>query len=448
MEDRARPTHGGSASLSRQIGALALPAFASLIAEPLFLLIDSAIVGHLGVDQLAALGVAGAVLSTVVGLAIFLAYGTTAAVARRVGAGDPTGAARFGVDGCWLALAVGAVAVAVLEPAASLLVKAFHAPPDVAVLATGYLRIAAVGLPALLVGMAVTGMLRGFADTRTPLAVAVGMQTVNAVLNLILVYGLWAFPGLGLPGSAVGTAIAQWLAGLTFVVVMVRAARRGGTSLAPDLPGLVQAAQASAPLIVRTLTLRVALLLTVVVAAAVSPAALAAHQVAANVWGLLALALDAIAIAAQTLAGQALGAGDPLGVRALTRLMTWWGAGAGVVLGLLLLAGHRLLPALFSSDPAVRALLASVLLVQACWQPVNGVVFVLDGVLIGAGDARYLALAGVVTLAVFAPLALVVWHTHAGLTWLWWSFGAFMAARFVTLVLRAQGTAWMRLGAR
>jgi Na+-driven multidrug efflux pump len=170
--------------------------------------------------------------------------------------------------------------------------------------------------------------------------------------------------------------------------------------------------------------------------------------VAANIWGLLALALDAIAIAAQTLTGQALGAGDAMRVRALTRLMTRWGAGAGLALGLLLLAGHRVLPTLFSTDPAVRALLATVLLVQAFWQPVNGVVFVLDGVLIGAGDARYLALAGLMTLAVFVPLALVVWHTQAGLTWLWWSFGGFMAARLATLLLRAQGTSWMRLGAR
>ena len=186
--------------------------------------------------------------------------------------------------------------------------------------------------------------------------------------------------------------------------------------------------------------MRIALLVTVVVAAAQSPAAVAAHQVATNIWGLLALALDAIAIAAQTLTGQALGAGDAVHARALTRLMTWWGAGAGLVLGLFLLAGHQASPPLFTPDPAVRSLLATVLLVQALWQPVNGVVFVLDGVLIGAGDARYLALAGVVTLVVFVPLALVVWHSEAGLTWLWWAFGAFMAARFATLVLRARGT--------
>ena len=435
-------------SPSRQIGALAVPAFATLIAEPLFLLVDSAIVGHLGVDELAALGIAGAVLSTVVGLSIFLAYGTTAAVARRVGAGDANGAARYGVDGCWLALAVGAVAVVILVAGASQLVGAFDATEAVADHAAGYLQIAAFGLPALLVGMAATGMLRGVADAKTPLAIAVAMQSANAVLNLVLVYGIGSWDGLGLTGSAVGTALAQWLAGLAFLVVMVRAARRAGTSLAPDLPGVLQAAQASAPLIVRTLTLRIALLVTVVVAAAQSPAALAAHQVATNIWGLLALALDAIAIAAQTLTGQALGAGDAVRARALTRLMTWWGAGAGLILGLFLLAGHQVIPGLFSPDPEVRALLASVLLVQAAWQPVNGVVFVLDGVLIGAGDARYLAVAGVITLVVFGPLALAVWHTEAGLTWLWWSFGAFMVARLATLLLRVNGTSWMRLGAR
>ena len=438
----------GDLSPARQIAALAVPAFATLIAEPLFLLVDSAIVGHLGVDELAALGIAGAVLATVVGLAIFLAYGTTAAVARRVGAGDPGGAARYGVDGCWLALGVGAVAVVILVAGGPWLVSGFDATEAVAGPAAGYLRIAAFGLPALLVGMAATGMLRGVADTRTPLAIAVAMQSVNALLNLVLVYGIGGWDGLGLPGSALGTVLAQWLAGFAYLAVMVRLARRAGTSLAPDLPGVLQAAQASAPLIVRTVTLRIALLVTVLVAAAVSPAAIAAHQVATNIWGLLALALDAIAIAAQTLTGQALGAGDAAAARALTRLMTWWGAGAGVILGLLLLAGHQVFPALFSPDPAVRALIATVLLVQAVWQPVNGVVFVLDGVLIGAGDARYLAVAGVITLGVFVPLALVVWHTQAGLIWLWWSFGAFMAARFATLVLRAIGTSWMRLGAR
>ena len=197
---------------------------------------DSAIVGHLGVDELAALGIAGAVLSTVVGLAIFLAYGTTAAVARRIGAGDPGGAARYGVDGCWLALGVGAVAVAILVAGATPLVGAFGATDGVARLAAGYLRIAALGLPALLVGMAATGMLRGVADTRTPLAIAVAMQSVNALLNLVLVYGVGGWAGLGLTGSAVGTAVAQWLAGLAFLVVMVRVARGPARRWHPTSP--------------------------------------------------------------------------------------------------------------------------------------------------------------------------------------------------------------------
>jgi MATE family, multidrug efflux pump len=440
-------TGASPASPARQILSLAVPAFATLIAEPLFLLVDSAIVGHLGVDELAALGIAGAVLGTVVGLAIFLAYGTTAAVARRIGAGDPTGAASYGVDGCWLALVVGAVAVAILLSAAGTIVGVFGADAHVAELATGYLRIATLGLPALLLGMAATGMLRGLADTKTPLVIAVAMQGLNALLNLLLVYGIGDWPGFGLAGSAIGTATAQWLAGIAYLAVMVRLARRQRVSLAPDLPGVLQAATASGPLVVRTLTLRAALLITVIVASTISPAALAAHQVATNIWGLLALALDAIAIAAQTLTGHALGAGDAVRTRALTTLMTWWGLVAGVVLGLLLLAGHRVLPALFTPDLQVQDLLATVLLVQAVWQPVNGVVFVLDGVLIGAGDARYLAIAGVITLLVFVPLAALVWRAEAGLVWLWWAFGAFMTARLVTLVVRAHGTSWMRLGA-
>ena len=435
------------ASDRRAILALAWPAFLTLVAEPLFLLADSAIVGHLGTVELAALGVAGAVVTTLVGLCIFLAYGTTAAVARRVGAGDPTGACALGVDGMWLAVGVGLGLLVLVQATAPWLVGPFGAGPQVAEDATVYLRVSVFGIPGLLVGLAATGVLRGFADTRTPLIVAVVTQTLNALANVVLVYGIGAWPGLGLVGSATGTLISQTLGGVLFTIVVVRLARRHQVGLRPDLGGVLTAGRASVPLLVRTLTLRVALLMTTLVASGFGPAALAAHQVAFNVWNLLALALDAVAIAAQTLTGQTLGAGDADHTRRVTRVMIHWGIGAGVLLGLLVLAGHRLVPVLFTTDPAVRRLLAGVLLIAAVWQPVCGMVFVLDGVLIGAGDTTYLAWAGAATLLVFVPLALLVWRYSAGLTWLWWAYGAFMLARMVTLWWRARGDRWLRLGA-
>lgn len=434
-------------SYHRQILHLAIPAFLTLVAEPLFLLGDSAIVGHLGTTQLAALGVAGTVVTTIVGLCVFLAYGTTAAVARAVGAGDRRRGLKLGIDGMWLAVAVGLVSVLVLEVNAQWLVEPFGAGPDVAEDALVYIRIAAFGVPALLVVLASTGILRGFADTRTALVVTVITQLLNIGANLLLVYGIGSWNGLGLRGSALGTVIAQTLGAIAFAGVVVRLARRHRVSLRPDLAGVRASGATSVPLIIRTLTLRVALLSTVLVASGFGPAPLAAHQVAMNVWNLLALALDAVAIAAQTITGQSLGAGDSSHTRAVTQTMLKWGIAAGIVLGILLLAGHRVIPALFTTDPAVRSGIATVLLIAAVWQPVNGVVFVLDGVLIGAGDARYLALAGVLTLLVFIPLLVVVWRFDGGLAWLWWAYGVFMLARMATLLHRQHGDAWLRMGA-
>ncbi len=433
---------------SRAILALAVPALGALVAEPLFLLADSAIVGRLGTVPLAALGIAGAVLAAVVSAFVFLAYGTTAAVARRVGAGDRAGALQQGIDGLWLAAGLGtavAVATVLLAPQA---VAAFHAPPDVAEQAVTYLRWSLPGVPAMLVVLAATGVLRGLLDTRTPLAVAAGGAVLNAVLNLLLVHGFQ----LGIAGSAVGTATTQLLMALTVVAVVVRGARRAGAPLRPDLPGIRAAARAGAPLLVRTLALRAALLVTTYAATAAGPAQLAAHQVVNSLWGLLALALDAVAIAAQAITGTALGAGNVAAVRAATRTMVRWGLGAGAVLALLVAPAGPLLGPVFSADPQVRAAITAALLVAAVTQPLAGYVFVLDGVLIGAGDGRYLAWTGVVQLALYAPVALLVARVGepgiGRLVLLWVAFsGGYLALRAVALGLRARSDAWLVTGA-
>jgi len=267
------------------------------------------------------------------------------------------------------------------------------------------------------------------------------------VLNVVLVFGL----DLGIAGSAIGTDLAQLGSAAALLAVVVRAARREGAPLRPDLTGVRRAAHAGVALVVRTLTLRASLLVTTYVAASLGAASVATHQLALTVWTFLAFALDAIAIAAQALTGRSLGAGDLEGTRAITRRMVQWGVLSGVVTGVLLAAVAPLLGGLFTTDPSVRDLLWPVLLVAAVFQPVAGVVFVLDGVLIGAGDGRYLAWGGIVVLAVFAPLALLAGHLGsgpgAGLTWLWVAFGVgFIGSRAVVLLHRARGTAWMVTG--
>lgn len=433
-------------ALDREILRLAFPALLTLVAEPLFLLADAAIVGHLGTPQLAGLGIAGAVLQTAVGLCVFLAYGTTAAVSRSLGAGDLRRALALGVDGLWLAVPVGAATTLVGVLLAGPLVGLFGAGGAVEGQATTYLRIASLGITPLLLMLAATGVLRGLQDTRTPLVVAVGGFALNAVLNLVLVYPA----GLGIAGSALGSVLAQVAMAAALVLAVVRGARREGASLAPDRAGIVAAARAGVPLVVRTLTLRAALLVTtyaVVVAVDGDEADLAAHQLAFTIWGFLAFVLDAVAIAAQALTGRHLGAGDATAVRAVTRRMVGWGVVSGVVAGAGIAAVSPVLPALFTSDDAVRDALVPLLLVVALGQPLCGAVFVLDGVLIGAGDGTYLAWAGLAVFVVFAPVVLVVAGTVGGLLAVWTVFSAvFMGARAVVLLARARGDRWLVLG--
>ncbi|MEU0119854.1 MATE family efflux transporter [Streptomyces bobili] len=427
----------------REIVALAVPAFGALVAEPLFVLADSAIVGHLGTAQLAGLGVASALLTTAVSIFVFLAYATTAAVARRVGAGDLPAAIRQGMDGIWLALLLGAAVIALVLPTAPSLVELFGASETAAPYAITYLRISALGIPAMLVVLAATGVLRGLQDTRTPLYVAIGGFVANALLNVGLVYGA----DLGIAGSAWGTVIAQCGMAAVYLVVVVRGARRHGASLRPDAVGIRASARAGVPLLVRTLSLRAVLMIATAVAARLGDANIAAHQIVLSLWSLLAFALDAIAIAGQAIIGRYLGADDPQGARAVCRRMVEWGIAVGVVLALLVVLARPLLLPLFTGDPGVMDAALPALLVVALSQPVCAIVFVLDGVLMGAGDGPYLAWAMVLTLAVFAPVALLVPALGGGLTALWGAMTLMMVVRMLTLWLRTRSGRWLVIGA-
>jgi len=426
-----------------------VPAFGALIAEPLFLLADSAIVGHLGVNQLAGVGLASAVLHTAVGLMVFLAYSTTPAVARAVGDGQLGKALAAGRDGVWLALLLGTVLAVAGFVAADPLVGLMGAEGEVRAYAADYLRWSMPGLVAMLLIFAGTGVLRGLQDTRTPLVVATAGFGVNIVLNLWLVYGLeWS-----VAGSAVGTSIAQWAMAAVYLVMVRRNAVRNGVSLRPDWKGVRAMTRIGSWLMLRTLSLRIAILATVLVVTAQGSVNLAAHQLAMTIFSFLAFALDALAIAAQALIGKELGAANPAKARLLTKIMIRWGIGFGAVTGVLLAVAAPWLGLLFTSDAGVHEVLTAALWVLAAGQPIAGYVFVLDGVLIGAGDARYLAIAGVVNLAVYVPLLLGVSGSGAsgvaGLAWLWAAFAiGYMAARALTLGARARSDKWMVLGSQ
>ncbi|MDO5700597.1 MAG: MATE family efflux transporter [Bowdeniella nasicola] len=433
-------------SVHRQILALAVPALGALVAEPIFVLADSAMVGHLGTPELAGLSLASTLLTTVVGLCVFLAYASTAATARKAGAGDTRGAVRDGIDGMWLALLIGALLALLIGVGAPVLVALFHPGAAVIPHALAYLRASAPGLPGMLLVLAATGVLRGLLDTRTPLIVASAGAVANIGANAALIYGF----GLGVAGSGAGTAIVQSAMGLTLGAVVVVKARRAGVSVRPRADGLWRSTRAGLPLFVRTASLRVAILATVATATALGSVVLAGYQVVNAVWGLTAFALDALAIAAQALVGQALGRGNPRAVSALLRITLTWGVLAGVVIGLILVVGSPWITPLFTPDPALRTAATSGLVTIGILMPLAGWVFVLDGILIGAGDGVYLAWAGLVNLLAYLPALAVIWYVapegESGLLWLWVGFaGVFMAARAATTTWRVRGTTWMRL---
>ena len=435
-------------TLNRDILRLALPALGSLIAEPMFLIVDSALVGHLGVVPLAGLGIASAVLQTIVGLMVVLAYSTTPAVARRFGAGEHTGAVRAGIDGLWLALALGVVLAVVGSLATPWLVSLFGADAAVSEQAVIYLQLSMWGLPAMLIVFAATGLLRGMQDTVTPLWIAGLGFALNALLNWLFIYGF----GWGIAGSAAGTVVAQWSMVGAYAFVVGRLARRHEASLRPQRDGLRGSARAGGWLFLRTVSLRIAFLATVWVATALGTDELAGWQVAFTIFSTAAFALDALAIAAQALVGRGLGAGDEPFVRRVLGRTVAWGAWFGVLVGGVIAALSGVIGLVFTGSADVAALVQPALLVLAVAQPVCGVVFVLDGVLMGAGDARFLAIAGGINLIPYFPALAAVWMVHptgaTGLAWLAVCFfGVYMLARLGTLGWRVRSAAWLTAGA-
>lgn len=427
----------------REIGRLALPALGSLIAEPLYLLADTAIVGSLGTEPLGGLAVAAIVLTAVFGIFNFLAYATTGTVARRLGAGNPRTAAERGIDGMWLAAGLGVALTVVGLLTAPLVVDLMGASPEVRPYALTYLRISLLGAPFANLALAGAGYLRGLQDTHTTLVIAVVANIANLALDLVLVKVL----DLGIAGSAWGTVIAQVGAAAVFLAITGRLARAAGASLRPRADGVRETAVVGGHLVLRTGSLLLALLAATAVAARISDAALAAHQITYQIWSFLAFTLDAIAIAAQAMIGRLLGADDAAGARAASRRMLELGVLIGVGLGLVVALLRTVVVPVFTGSGDVRDLAEQALLVVAALQPVAAVVFVLDGVLIGAGDSRYLAVAMVAATLAYAPCALLVLALDGGLVALWLALGVWMLARMVGLGVRFLDRRWLVTGA-
>ncbi len=432
----------GRVSARRFLG-LALPALGVLAAEPLYLLFDVAVVGRLGADALAGLALGALVLSVVGSQLTFLSYGTTARAARLHGAGDRAGAVGEGVQATWLALGVGAVLAAAVLAAERPLLRLLAGDAAIAGEAVLWLRIAVLGVPAILVTMAGNGWLRGVQDTVRPLVCVVAGFAVSAVVCPVLVFGWAGAPRMGLPGSAVANLAGQVIAAAAFLALLARERRRTRVPWRPD-PAVMRAQAAMArDLILRSLGFQACFLSAAAVAARFGAPALAAHQVVLQLWNFLTLVLDSLAIAAQALVGAALGGGAVAGARALAWRITGWSVLLSLVLAAALAAGSVALPQVFTDDAAVLGRIGAVWWLFVALVPLGGVVFALDGVLLGAGDARFLRTATLIgALGGFLPViwASLVWDW--GLPGIWWGLVAFLAARLAAVVTRTVRGRW------
>jgi putative MATE family efflux protein len=427
---------------ARRIAALALPALVVLAAEPLYLLVDTAVVGHLGRTELGALALGGGLLAVTVWLGNVLAYGTTGRSARRFGAGDRAAAVAEGVQASWIAVGVGVAMLALAQVFAEPLTRALAGSGESAVAqgAAQWLRIASVGIPGLLLAFAGNGWMRGVQDTRRPVRYVLAANLLSAILCPVLVYPV----GLGLAGSAIANALAQNVGGALFVWALVRER----VSLAPHPGTLSRQLVVNRDLLVRGAAFQACFLSAAAVAARFGVAALSAHQIALQLWFFCALALDAVAIAAQSLVGAALGASDVDGARRLAWRITAIGGASGVAFAILIGAGAPVLPGLFSPDPAVQDQARVAWVWFVAMQPLAGVVFALDGVLIGAGDVRFMRnLTLVAALGFFLPAVWLAYWLDLGLGGVWAGLTVFIIVRLVGLVLRLRGAAWAVSGA-
>lgn len=434
-------THGGRVTAGTVLG-LALPALGVLAAPPLYLLLDTAVVGRLGAVELAALAAGATVFSMLTAQLTFLAYGTTARASRAFGRGDVRAAVTEGVQATWVAVFVGLVLFGLVELAAGVVTRLLAPEPAVASAAAGWLRIAAAGIPLTLVTQAGNGWLRGVQDTRRPFLYVLG-GLGPAALVIVPAVGR-----LGLDGSACAMVFGETLTAVYFIRRLVVSAARHDVDWRPRRSLIVRQLVLGRDLILRSLAFQVAFLSAAGVAGRLGANALGAHQILLQLWNLLSLVLDSLAIAAQTLVGAALGVGSAAGARATARRVIAWSAVFAAVLAgtFAVLAG--VLPRAFTGDAGVLAEIAGGpwwLLVAMI--PVGGVVFAIDGVLLGAGDAAFLRTATIAAVVLgFLPPVWLTLSMGWGLSGVWWGLTTFMCLRLVFVVVRYRGPAWAVTG--
>jgi putative MATE family efflux protein len=425
---------------ARRIIALACSAFIVLAAEPLFLLVDTAVVGHLGTTPLAALGAGGTVMTLLALVGTSLEYGTTGRAARFFGAGRRDAAVNEGVQASWLALFIGVAVVVVGELVSApvtRLVVGRNGP--VASAAESWLRIAILGLPGILLVLAGNGWLRGVQNTRTPVLIVVAANVLSAVASPLLV-----FPGgLGLRGSAIANVAAQWVGGTLCVIAL----RRERLPSRPQWAVMRRQLTVSRDLVLRASAFQASYMTAAGVAGRMGAAQLAAHQIGMQLWEFVALLLDSFAIAAQALVGASLGSGDAQAAKSTAWRVSWYGLVAGLAFGAVASAGWYVIPLGFTSDAGVQHQAHLLWPWLVGMMPVGGILFALDGVLVGAGDNAFLRTVTLVSAVCgYIPISLCALHFGWGIGGVWAGLASFILLRFIGMAWRTRSGRWLVVG--
>ena len=419
----------------------------ALASQPLLSIGDTAMIGRLGVEPLAARAVGAAIIGGIYWIFTFLSFGTTSLVGHHHGANDFKACGETYFHALCLALLGGlAVACAGLLFAPQLY-SLMGAVSNVAAEGVPYFRIYIASAPFTFIFFASVGFFRGTLDTRTPMMIAFLISGTHLLLDYGLIYGNFGFPRLGIRGAAVAAWVGQFVGaatclGIFFFSRSTAEYRRAKWRL--SLTRLRPLFRIGSDLAIRTGALRGSLVFATSCTARMGASVLSAHEIAFQLMLLGSDVIDGLAVAGQALVAKYLGSAQKETAYAMGKTLILCGAVAGLIFGIAFLGAQDAIVSFFTNSPDVKLLLGGgVILLVALFQPLNGIVFVLDGLLIGARDTRFLMWAMLIgALGIFVTISWMSLHWGWGLIGIWAGVGALMSWRLVTLLYRFVSRSW------
>lgn len=430
-----------------EVAVLAYPAVLQTLSDTAMQVVDSAMVGRLGVTELGAVGFGGVWLWTMLVLLVGTATGVQTFVAQACGAGDAKHCGRWAWQGLYTLLPAAVVWVGIIALTFQPFLNFLGPSPELRVLAARYVQARLFGAPAIIAAVVLTSFFRGLGDTRTPLAATVVANVLNAVLAYGLVFGRLGLPSWGVAGAGAATALSNW----TYTTIMLAALLRRrmadayGTRLVrPDWHAMRRFARTSAPIGGQWVLDMVSFALFSTIIARMGNVQMAASQAMIQLLSLSFMQAFGISIASGALVGRYVGAADLESAERIHWSALKLGLGLAAVVAILFLSVPEVLLGIFSTDPEVLTLGRPLLALGAVFQLIDAVGIIAGGSLRGAGDTRWpflvqASLAWTVRLPLVYLLAVVL---GGGVTGAWLGELGYVAVLGAVWLLRFRVGAW------